>query len=594
LEFKECRKGASADAPNALDYQPENYMKKTTTPLAAKRIAIAVAAVCASLSLPALANDNKAMLDLMLKKGVISQKDYDEFMEANKEADENKAFKDSRIDQDVSKAIKDIQKRQNDGSVKDSGFGFKSKDGKSELNITGRLHFDARMINDEHGQYSDRDSSSMADRFTVRRARIGASGVFNKDINYEVVTNLVGSSANLLDTAWANYRFSPEAQVRVGRFKQPFGLETLGSSNNIGFMERSYQDQIAPGKQAGVMFHGEHSSSMTYSLSAYQAGFSPEQSEGSLGREGALRLTYNLAKMIQGAGDDVLLHVGVAGTTGNFDVVPTTSSQDGSDRTTRGAFVSFNDEFGGLRNVYRNRVLGTPPCTNTSSFISPTAAAGSSASVQCAFGGYSLRAADSASVNRQLTGLEFAFAKGPAKLQGEYTVGDYTATSQAVTSSGARYATQSKGDVKVYYVEFLYNITGEPWAPTYRAGVVGNVKPNSNFNFADMSGTGAWQVGLRYSQYDASSFGDNVSSSGASTNYPRTGNAQYQIEGSPKGNTVTLGLNWILNPNAIIMFNYAQTKFGYAFLPVDIGTPSAPAKRGDESHAFMIRSQFNF
>jgi ABC-type sugar transport system substrate-binding protein len=76
----------------------------------AKRIAIAVAAVCASLSMPAAANENKAMLDLMLKKGVITQKDYNDFMEANKEADENKAFKDFRTDKDVSTSIKDIQK----------------------------------------------------------------------------------------------------------------------------------------------------------------------------------------------------------------------------------------------------------------------------------------------------------------------------------------------------------------------------------------------------------------------------------------------------------------------------------------------------
>ncbi len=47
-------------------------MKKTTTTITAKQIAIAVAAVCASLSMPALANENKAMLDLMLKKGVIT------------------------------------------------------------------------------------------------------------------------------------------------------------------------------------------------------------------------------------------------------------------------------------------------------------------------------------------------------------------------------------------------------------------------------------------------------------------------------------------------------------------------------------------
>ncbi|MFM7483417.1 MAG: hypothetical protein ACKO2S_04080, partial [Burkholderiaceae bacterium] len=127
-------------------------MKKTTTPLVAKRIAIAVAAVCASLSLPVAANDNKALLDLMLKKGVITQKDYDEFIESNKEADENKAFKESRTDKDVSTAIKDIQKRQNDGSVKENGFGFKSKDGNSELNITGRLHFDGRLLDGDWGE----------------------------------------------------------------------------------------------------------------------------------------------------------------------------------------------------------------------------------------------------------------------------------------------------------------------------------------------------------------------------------------------------------------------------------------------------------
>ena len=92
-------------------------MKKTTTTITAKQLAIAVAAVCASLSMPAAANENKAMLDLMLKKGVITQKDYDEFMEANKEADENKAFKDSRIDKDVSKSSTFIQKRANDGAV---------------------------------------------------------------------------------------------------------------------------------------------------------------------------------------------------------------------------------------------------------------------------------------------------------------------------------------------------------------------------------------------------------------------------------------------------------------------------------------------
>jgi phosphate-selective porin OprO/OprP len=571
-------------------------MKKTTTTITAKRIAIAVAAVCASLSLPAAANDTKAMLDLMLKKGVITQKDYNEFMEANKEADENKAFKESRIDQDVSKSIKDIQKRQNDGSVKENGFGFKSKDGNSELNITGRLHFDGRLLDGDWGEaYPDRDSGALSDRFSVRRARIGATGVFNKNINYEIVTNLVGSNANLLDTAWANYNFKPEAQIRVGRFKQPFGLETLMSSNNIGYMERSYQDQIAPGKQLGVMFHGEQPNSLTYAASAYQTGFDSASAQG--GPEYAGRFTFNLAKAMQGVGDDVLLHVGVAGTRGTFQVVPTTSSQDGSNFLTRGAFISFNDEFGGLRNVYRNRINGTPPCSTTTT----TGTTGT-----CDYGGYSLAASDAASVDLLRKGIEVALAKGPFKLQAEYTMGDYTATSASRTAgTSSNFSTGSTGQAKVYYIDLMYNITGEPWAPTYRSGVIGAVRPTNPFDLSTMSGTGAWQVGIRYSSYDASDFGNNTSSTGGSSNFKDgavrcTSNAtnsnacQYQIEGSPKGQTTTLGVNWILNPNARIMFNYSMSSFDYSFLPVDIGTGSGAAKRGDNSRAFMIRSQFNF
>lgn len=579
-------------------------MKKTTTTINAKQIAIAVAAVCASLSMPAVANENKAMLDLMLKKGVITQKDYNDFMEANKEADENKAFKDSRIDQDVSRSIKDIQKRLNDGSVKENGFGFKSKDGNSELNVTGRLHFDARNQWNDWGNYDDRDSSSLSDRFSVRRARIGATGIFNKNINYEVVTNLVGSNANLLDTAWANYNFRPEAQVRVGRFKQPFGLETLMSSNNINFMERSYQDQIAPGKQLGVMFHGEQPSSTTYAASLYQTGFDPLSS--TVQPEFAARLTHNIAKSIVGAADDFLFHVGVAGTSGSYNVVPTTSSQEGSTTVTKGAFLAFNDEFGGLRNVYRNRIFGTPPCSTSSGLA-----------IDCASTVIGAPASEAAKVNQYRAGLEAALAKGPWKLQAEYTYANLTAKSRAdlagvnsQSSASTLTSVSSSGNFSVGYVELMYNITGEPWAPTYRSGIVGGIRPIEPFDLSTMTGKGAWQVGIRYSRYDASSFGANSSSTGRSTSYASgctaaavttAGTCAYEIEGSPSGNTISLGVNWILNPNARIMFNYAQSSFGTAFRPVDIGTTGTGTTnatigntRGDNSHAFMIRSQFNF
>jgi phosphate-selective porin len=100
-----------------------------------------------------------------------------------------------------------------------------------EAKVTGRVHFDARNFTTSLNAIADRDSASLGDSFEVRRARIGIVGTINKDISYELVGNAVGGTTNFVDTAWGNYGFNKKAQVRVGRFKQPFSLEELTSSN---------------------------------------------------------------------------------------------------------------------------------------------------------------------------------------------------------------------------------------------------------------------------------------------------------------------------------------------------------------------------
>jgi phosphate-selective porin OprO/OprP len=572
-------------------------MKNSSTrTMTAKRIAVAVAAVCATLSAPSFAagSDMKALMDLLLKKGVITQQEYDQNIQA---AAENEAFKEKRLADDVNKLNKLADKTSKGGYVKPSGFGFESADGANSINLTGRLHFDARSIDNNFGEFADRDSGAIGDRFTVRRARLGINGVFNKDFSYEMVTNLTGSNANatnsntstsFVDTAWVNYAAKPETQFRFGKFKQPYGLETLTSSNNISFMERSYQDQIAPGKQLGAMFHGEVASNYVYAVSGYQKDFDPASSTNGLAPEGAIRFAGNFANAFN-AGSDAIIHFGVAGTAGKQQIVPTTSSQSGSNIETKGSIFAFNDENAGLRNVFRNRIFGTPPCS-----------APASTAAGCSSHGFSLPASEAATVNKKLIGLEFIGAYGPTKFQSEYTRANYDATSRAFTGlTGNFYSTRTEGDVKVFYVEMMHNITGESWAPTYKNGVIGNVKPNSPFRFTDMSGKGAWQLGLRFSRYDASDFGSIVNGGetcspvASCTNSRANGVAQYSLEGSTIGTTYTLGLNWILNSNARIMFNYSQTKFDKPFLPVDIGVPTNTVL-GDKENIVSVRSQFNF
>jgi phosphate-selective porin OprO/OprP len=517
-------------------------MKKTTTTLTAKQIAIAVAAVCASLSMPAVANDTKAMLDLMLKKGVITQKDYNEFMEANKDADENKAFKDARIDKDVSTSIKDIQKRQNDGAVRQSGTGIESKDKNFTVNLTGRVHFDSRVVTSDFGDgfSTDRDGATLSDAFEIRRARIGINGTIFKDIGYEVVTNAVGSNANLIDTAFINYGYNKAAQVRVGRFKQPFNFEEQTSSNNIDFMERSYVNQFAPGKKLGIMLHGAPADGYYYGTSIYSNDFNNVDARG--GAEGAARIAADFAKIL--GKSDYVMHVGMAGFAGTSTVVPTTSST-GTGTGTTSVLLGLRSEPRGMANVFRVRQEGAAGPAAPSA-LSPS----------------------TTEISRNVLGGEVALAYDALKFQAEVL--------RANLSSRNYLDTTISGSATAGYIGLVYNLTGEKWSENYSNGTFGSLKIKQNY-VPGSDGWGAWQVGVRFSQYDATEL------YGAASDR----------KGSETGNTMTLGLNWFLNPNARVMLNYSTTKFGRAFQAVDIAT-SGTAPSADKETVVSLRTQINF
>ncbi len=510
--------------------------------IAAKRIAVAVAAVCATMSAPAAyAADAKSLLDLMLKKGVITQAEYDDYLKSD--AYENEQFKEKRTDSDLSKASKYVQKHEKDGSVNENGFGLTSANGDHSINLTGRVHFDYRYIDSDILQSTDRDTASLANGFEVRRARIGFNGKVFKDINYELVTNAVGSNANLIDTAWINYGFNKDAQIRFGRFKQPFSLEELTSSNNIDFMERSYLNQLIPGKRLGAMLHGEPVKGFTYGASLYQSDFSQYSSDSSNGTEAAGRVTFNFADFA--GAKDAVYHVGLAGTGGGYQVSATSSGDTtaAASTTTRAVILAMRSENRGMSNIFRSRI-------------------GSQVLATGAYGGVSN---ENAKVDKKMMALEAAFAHGPFKLQGEYGQANFDASTSLSTA---------KGDVKANYVEFMYNVTGESWAEAYKGGAFSGIKPKSNFTSA--GGTGAWQLGLRYSTYDASDL------TLAGTNNSR--------QNSDKGNTTTLGVNWLINPNARVMLNLAMTKFNTNVTPTDTSGLGSV----DSEKVISLRTQLNF
>ena len=448
-----------------------------------------------------------------------------------------------------------------------------------DAKVTGRVHFDTRTFDSDLVKSADRDSVSAGDNFEVRRARIGINGSINKQINYELVGNAVGGTTNFIDTAFVNYGFNQSAQLRTGRFKQPFSLEEMTSSNNIGFMERSYGNQLVPGKRLGVMLHGEPGAGIVYGLSAFQGDFTESSSDNTLGAQYAARAAVNFGQLI--ARPNTVLHVGVARTGGSSQLVPTTSGNtvDAPSTTTRGTIVAMRSEARGMSNIYRAQIGGDKI---------DTAAYGATAN-------------NAVTVNRTMDGIELALAHGPFKIQAENFDSKYSASAKTYNyvtgaTSCVTTACVATQDVRVQakYVEAMYNITGEDFAKSYSKGAFGGIKPTSEFmkDYGGVvgNGTGAWQVGYRYSTYEVA-FNEAVAVSSGTTSYTVTGDTVSRYQNIPKATTQTFSLNWILNSNARVMFNYSTTNFGSSVEALDTDYNSSVTSKED---IISVRTQFNF
>jgi len=177
--------------------------------------------------------------------------------------------------------------------------------------------------------------------------------------------------------------------------------------------------------------------------------------------------------------------------------------------------------------------------------------------------------------------------------------------STSVVSSGT--ATSMAVQVKTQYMELMYNITGESWADAYRGGAFSGIKPKTNF-MTDYGGqvgmgTGAWQVGFRTSKYTsdldntATCLGTAASPTCATT-INGTGVTSSRVQNAETATTNTYAVNWILNSNARVMFNYAETKFGQSVMILDgaftQSTSALSSGVTDKERVFSVRTQINF
>jgi phosphate-selective porin OprO/OprP len=452
---------------------------------------------------------------------------------------------------------------------KDGAFILESANEANSISLTGRMHLDYRASSldgaDLGGRSDDRDTASLADQFELRRARLGVKGKFAKDFKYEVVANLPGTAT--VDVAYADWAKYDHFQIRAGKFKQPFGLEELISSNNITMMERSYLDQTVPAKKIGIQVMGSPAKGLTYALSGFQYNDTARDIYGDGIMSAAGRTTFNFAESM---GDkESVMHLGVSGLSGQYSISGASSSQTDAAASfeTRGTMSSFRSAGRGLTNIFRGQV-GTGNCA--------------AASISCGseYGG---------KVEQRAFGLEGIFARGPFKVMGEYSGGEF---------QGESYNSNVSYDTKTFYLESGYFITGEKYADSYKGGVFGSFKPKNNFDI-DNNNWGAVELAFRVEGYSvdntdiSGSLGrvqGNLSSYGTGSSASRASTANGTKSGA---NTYTAGVRWILNPNLVFKANYAYTKLDYGYRPLDVAANTALNDIQGES-LFMTRLQYMF
>ncbi|HLD10434.1 MAG TPA: porin [Methylophilaceae bacterium] len=393
------------------------------------------------------------------------------------------------------------------------GLVFEDGSGNWKLQLNGRVQADYRTYDPDEWKN---------DTFSIRRARFGGTFSFLKDfavrIEGEYANDNTGTKGTTAMTyGYLDYSRWKGAKIRAGQFKPFFGLERSASTNFIDFTELSLATNngsiFTSTYDRGVMLFGDPLPWLNYNVYVVN-GSGQNNDDVRDSKDIGGRINANFASLVDIK--NTVLHAGVSVSNGSIGFSTATGS--GINQATEGSGAQFFSVTG----------LGVNSTTDRSRW-----------------------------------GIETALTYGPVKLQAEYIDANF---------EGRKAGATFDNDIKAWYADLNWLITGESYADTYKSGVFGRIRPKHNFD--DKDGWGAFELGLRYSRFDASDFDSLLPAATATTAFASEADAW------------TAGTKWILNPNARILLSYVRTEFD---TPVRINR-----RLSDDEDALVLRAQYDF
>lgn len=408
-----------------------------------------------------------------------------------------------------------------------NGLELSTKNKDFRVHVGGRTQLDAAWFSTDPN-VNNNINIPYADGADLRRARLRIDGTMYETIEWAVEYDFVNSlrtrgqpsSAGFFDHAataptdvWWQFKEVPFfGNVRIGNQKEPIGFEHMVSSRFLPFIERSYNQDT---------FYGGNFNGFLPGITAFD-----NYGEDEMG----------------------VIHVGLFKPMNSVFV---TNTGDGDyslvGRITR--LLWYSDEGRGLFHVGLSGRQATAVAQNgvpgrTMTFRTRDAVRAGLSQQWPQPAAISLFGDDVQWVNGEIAGV-----LGPWTLQAEYLVSGLQDARRTFAAAPEGTAVYHGG-----YVQLMYFLTGEHDHYGKKNGFFERVKPYENFfrvrdeNGNLVSGSGAWQVGVRYNYLDINDLG---------------------LDGGILHN-YTAGLNWFLNPNMKIQFNYMAT-YRDAALPGTLG-----------------------
>lgn len=156
-------------------------------------------------------------------------------------------------------------------SAASNGLIFSTPDGGTTLQVHGYAQADDRM-------FSSNIRGQELDTFFFRRIRPLFEGTLFNAVDFRFMPDFGQYNPQIQEAylEWKTFRF---AKIRVGKFKEPLGLEALRQDRDLSFPERSLASDALPLRYMGAQVGG----SLLSNFISYSVGYFNGSNDGSNG-----------------------------------------------------------------------------------------------------------------------------------------------------------------------------------------------------------------------------------------------------------------------------------------------------------------------